>query len=407
MINFRFLSKNFSKNLKVNFINNNLNTKNLIYFCNESDLTTQPNELSKILGQPHNELRLKDLKSKNTTMFYKWSDDVNECPFSERMLVVKCDKNPDKLRNLAGNSLKALSAFKLNEIDVKFSKELPIQQRLIILNSLIMSNYSFEIKSKAKEVKGNNKEEGEQDNDNNNSELKELEQLNVLNDEIIHLNQNDVNFWINLAKANLYTRDLANSRGENGNCGAFEREAKSISDEADNITVEVIKGKELENKGLNLLYNVGKAAQSEPRLVIMKYQGNDKEEAVSHAFVGKGVTFDTGGLNLKPTNYIEDMYLDKHGAANALAIMRYVAKMKLPVNIVCALALAENSIDSRSYKPSDIITSYKGLTVEITNTDAEGRLCLADALSYIQQQYKPTYLVDFATLTGACMVALV
>ena len=173
------------------------------------------------------------------------------------------------------------------------------------------------------------------------------------------------------------------------------------------VGVEIIKGKKLAENNLNLLYSVGKSADSEPRLIILTYKGDKNTNLFKYSVVGKGVTFDTGGLNLKPTGHIEDMYLDKHGACNALAVFKYAVEQNLPINLVCSLACAENSIDSSSYKPSDIITSYKGLTVEITNTDAEGRLCLADAVSYVQKNYQPIHIIDLATLTGACMVALV
>jgi len=101
------------------------------------------------------------------------------------------------------------------------------------------------------------------------------------------------------------------------------------------------------------------------------------------------------------------MYIDKHGASTALGVMMLVASLNLKINIVCALALAENAIDSNSYKPGDILTSLKGHTVEVGNTDAEGRLCLADVMTYVQQIHKPKKMIDIATLTGACMVALV
>jgi leucyl aminopeptidase len=110
---------------------------------------------------------------------------------------------------------------------------------------------------------------------------------------------------------------------------------------------------------------------------------------------------------LKPTGYIETMYLDKCGACSSLGVMMLAASLGLKINLVCALALAENSIDGTSYKPNDIITSYKGYTVEIGNTDAEGRLCLADVMTWVQEKYKPKKMIDIATLTGACMVALV
>jgi leucyl aminopeptidase len=132
---------------------------------------------------------------------------------------------------------------------------------------------------------------------------------------------------------------------------------------------------------MNLLYNVGKAANSAPRLIHLRY--NNGGDGKRFAIVGKGVTFDTGGLNLKPTNFIEDMYLDKAGACATLGLFKFIVDQQLPINISCMLALAENAIDSKSYKPSDILESKKGLTVEIGNTDAEGRLCMADAMTFV------------------------
>lgn len=177
------------------------------------------------------------------------------------------------------------------------------------------------------------------------------------------------------------------------------------------VDIEVIKGEQLLNEDMKLFYSVGKSAKTEPRLIILKYVGfkNELDSSTtdySHCILGKGLVFDNGGVNLKPTGYIEDMFIDKHGACNALSVFEAIVKLGLKVNLICALAVAENAIDSNSYKPSEIITSRKGLTVEVGNTDAEGRLCLADSLTYIQDKYKPSVLIDVATLTGACMVAL-
>lgn len=140
-------------------------------------------------------------------------------------------------------------------------------------------------------------------------------------------------------------------------------------------------------------------------MIAVHYEGNP-ESKETIALVGKGVTFDTGGLNLKPTGYMEDMYGDKNGACAVIGALEGTLATKPKVNVVFAMGFAENSIDSKSYKPGDIIASRKGLTVEIGNTDAEGRLVLCDTLTYIQQTYKPTTVIDLATLTGAVKVAL-
>ena len=157
---------------------------------------------------------------------------------------------------------------------------------------------------------------------------------------------------------------------------------------------------------MNLFYNVGKAATSEPRCITVLYKGNPESDDVDIAFVGKGLTYDTGGLNLKPTGAIEDMYYDKAGACAVMGALKGAIELGIKKNVVFAMGFAENAIDNKSYKPLDIIKSMKGITVEIGNTDAEGRLVLADTFTFVQKEYKPKKLVDLATLTGAIMVAL-
>ena len=137
---------------------------------------------------------------------------------------------------------------------------------------------------------------------------------------------------------------------------------------------------------MNLFYEVGKCATSEPRCIVVHYQGNpDLKDQIEVALVGKGLTFDTGGLNLKPSKYIEEMYLDKGGACAVMGALHGAIELNLHKNIVFVMAFAENAIGKNAYKPSDIIKSLKGLTVEVGNTDAEGRLVLADAITYTCQ----------------------
>jgi len=170
--------------------------------------------------------------------------------------------------------------------------------------------------------------------------------------------------------------------------------------------VEVLQAEDLQKEKMNLFYEVGKGAVSQPRCVIVHYQGNPESDEVDYAIVGKGLTYDTGGLNKKPTGFIEDMHGDKGGSVAVIGAMQGVLELGLKKNIVFACGFAENAIGSRVYKPGDIIKSKKGLSVEVGNTDAEGRLVLADTLTYVQENYKPKSVVDLATLTGACVVAL-
>ena len=152
----------------------------------------------------------------------------------------------------------------------------------------------------------------------------------------------------------------------------------------DKITdVRCIKGDDLLAHKMGLFHAVGRGAQSAPRCMVVKYTGNPESDETL-ALVGKGLTYDTGGLNLKATGYMESMYGDKNGSCAVIGALHGVLETQPKLNIVFAMGFAENAIDSKSYKPGDILTSMKGLTVEIGNTDAEGRLVLADTFTYVQ-----------------------
>lgn len=172
------------------------------------------------------------------------------------------------------------------------------------------------------------------------------------------------------------------------------------------VKVTVLDDKTLSKKGFGALMAVGKASENLPRLVLMEYKGPKAKAGKPVALIGKGITFDSGGYSIKTGEGMQDMKLDMSGAAAVAGAMMVLAATKAPVHVVAALALAENMISDEGYRPSDIITSLSGQTIEITNTDAEGRLVLADAMWHVQQTYKPRVMVDIATLTGAAMVAL-
>ena len=148
---------------------------------------------------------------------------------------------------------------------------------------------------------------------------------------------------------------------------------------------------------------VAKGSINKPRMVVLDYNGSKGKKPI--AIVGKGVTFDSGGLNLKPYPYILNMKDDKAGAVAAIHIIEACSRLKLPLNLIVVTPLCENMIDAASYRPDDVLKAYNGMTVEIKNTDAEGRLILADALSYAAEK-KPQAIIDIATLTGASLVVL-
>ena len=171
------------------------------------------------------------------------------------------------------------------------------------------------------------------------------------------------------------------------------------------VKVEVLGEKEMEKLGFGALLGVGQGSIRESQLVIMQWNGGEVSQQPV-AVVGKGVTFDTGGINIKPSNGMEDMKYDMAGSGVVLGLIKSLALRKAKVNVVGVMALAENMPSGSAQRPSDVVTSLSGQTIEILNTDAEGRLVLADALWYTQNKYKPQYMIDLATLTGAITVAL-
>ncbi|MCM2129863.1 leucyl aminopeptidase [Larsenimonas rhizosphaerae] len=170
------------------------------------------------------------------------------------------------------------------------------------------------------------------------------------------------------------------------------------------LNVTILDEQELENLGAGALLAVGRGSEEPSRLIIMEYRGAGNEEA-PHVLVGKGITFDSGGISIKPGADMDEMKFDMCGAASVFGTMKTLLETRPAINVVGIVAAAENMPDGRAFKPGDIIKTLKGLSVEILNTDAEGRLVLCDALTYAER-FNPASVIDIATLTGACIVAL-
>lgn len=179
--------------------------------------------------------------------------------------------------------------------------------------------------------------------------------------------------------------------------------AKSLASK-NKLKCTILSKNELRQKGFGGITAVGQGSKNEPKLIILEYNG--KKDDGPTVLVGKAVTFDTGGISIKPAEKMDEMKFDKCGGCTVLGIMKAVSELKLPVNIIGIIPSVENMPGGESYRPGDIIKLYGGSTAEILNTDAEGRLILSDALSYGVKTYKPKAILDFATLTGACIVAL-
>jgi leucyl aminopeptidase len=199
-----------------------------------------------------------------------------------------------------------------------------------------------------------------------------------------------------------FTRQLSNMRATVCNPDYMETVIRAV---ADGLDVHVIKGPELQKQGLNCHYEVGKGATAPPRYISVSYYGNPTSGEVDLALVGKCLTYDTGGLNIKKST-MEEMHLDKTGACAVLGTLHATMTLKPKKNVVFVFGIAENAIGASVYKPGDIIKSLKGLTVEVGNTDAEGRLVLADCITYTCRKFNPRRMIDIASLTGSIMVAL-
>ncbi len=212
---------------------------------------------------------------------------------------------------------------------------------------------------------------------------------------------------LTIAEAANITRDIANATGDDMTPQALAEATKTVF-KGTKATVKVFDEKEIKKMGMGLLHAVGKGADDAPRFIVIEYWGAGKEnkKAKPIVLIGKGITYDTGGLNVKPSGSMHDMHLDMTGGASVIGAISAAVELGLKKNIIGLIPAAENSVSAKSMRAGDIATSLSGQTVEILHTDAEGRLVLADAMTYAQKHYKPALMVDIATLTGAALVAL-
>jgi len=199
------------------------------------------------------------------------------------------------------------------------------------------------------------------------------------------------------------TRDLADMPGNVCTPTYLAKTAQAMGKKYA-MTTTVLDEAKMKRLGMGALLSVSKGSREPARLIAMEYSGGEKGQAPI-VLVGKGLTFDAGGISIKPAAAMDEMKYDMCGGASVLGVMRALGELKLPLNVVGVVASSENLPDGAANKPGDVVTSMKGLTIEILNTDAEGRLILCDALTYVEK-FKPAVVIDIATLTGACMVAL-
>lgn len=218
------------------------------------------------------------------------------------------------------------------------------------------------------------------------------------------LNATEIRRLTTIFEAVKLTKDLINTPPMKATPTYVAETAKRVAKRLKKVSLKILGEKELKKLGCGGILAVGQASSEESRLIILQYDGGKKGEAPI-ALIGKGVTFDTGGLNIK-TMMMRTMKQDLAGAATVLGVFQAACELSMPKNIVAVIPTVENAINERAYRPDDILTMYNGKTVEITNTDGEGRLILADALAYTEKQFKPRAMIDVATLTGACLYAV-
>lgn len=242
------------------------------------------------------------------------------------------------------------------------------------------------------------------------SRYKKEQKKDVIEEGIIHLDTKDlkdaeegIRVGQMTSRAVTFVRDLVNEPSSVTTPTFLALTAQSIAKENPLVTCEVLETKDMKRLGMGGILGIAKGSDEDPKFIRLAYKGTSEKTIV---LVGKGITFDSGGLSLKPDTGMETMKMDMAGAATVLGIFSALKTLKPKVNIVGLIASCENMPSGKAIKPGDVVTALNGKTIEIVNTDAEGRVILADALSYASKFEKPDALIDLATLTGACMVAL-
>ena len=323
---------------------------------------------------------------------FKASQDET-CYLSEfKTLYVGVEANEhDLFRSAAATAVKALSKYKysslklaqydVNNADTIFSA---------LVEGFLLGEYKFDTYKSEKSTSSLN----EVIFSSKNIEDKASDLL-ILNEA---LNQAIIS-----ATATNFARDLVNTTPEDMYPEKLTQIAKELAD-TNEMGCQILGEDALADENMNAMLCVGRASRHDSQLIHLSYTPKDPIATIS--LIGKGLTYDSGGLSLKPANSMVGMKLDKSGGCAVLAIMKAVSELKLPVEVHGIIGAVENMIGGDAYKPDDVLTAKNGKTIEVRNTDAEGRLVLADCLSYAQEKVKADYIFDYATLTGACVVAL-
>jgi leucyl aminopeptidase len=299
----------------------------------------------------------------------------------------KQDFTPELARITAGKVTRMVKSLGLAEFSIFLTPKPSKEIVSAITEGIKLANYSF---NKYKTIK-------EPDSD------KEIDKSYILVEDYDQTLVNVVNESSIISESVNFARDLGNLPPNECSPAELAKIAAELS--SSKIKVRTIETNELRSNQLNGIVSVGAGSSSPPKLIVIEYSGRKLGE-VDFLILGKAVTFDTGGISLKPSEKMEEMKFDKCGGCNVIAIMKALDRLTLPINVVGMIPAVENMPSGTSYRPGDIIRMHNGKTVEIANTDAEGRIIMADALSYGIHSYSPKAILDMATLTGAAIIAL-
>ncbi len=348
-----------------------------------------PSQLKDIIKQRK---KKKDFTAKKETKLCIVKDDPK---LPEKILLYGLGRlkelDATKVRVISASLAKEIQAKQIKNINIHFPKEL-YDFAKPFLEGLALVNYNPNIFQTSK-----NKTENEK---------KLITKIDFqMPDKNTKSIKKDFDETIKLIEGVYFVRDLVNKPNNEINAETLSKIAKENAKEG-GYKITILNKKQLEKLKMGALLGVNRGSTIEAKLVVMEYKPKKPTNKKPILLVGKGVTFDSGGYNLKPTRAIENMKEDMAGAGVVIGLFKLLKKFGINKHIIGITPLTENSIGPNAQAVNDIITTYSGLTVEVTNTDAEGRLILADAISYGIKKYSPSILIDLATLTGACMVAL-
>ena len=296
----------------------------------------------------------------------------------------KKNLDPEKTRNLTGKVVNKAKELGISEFVLIPFKNMDKEHLSAMVEGIKLSDYSF-----------NNYKKDEDRND--------LNQVRILIRNDMKNSQKIIQHSVVVSDAVIFTRDISNLPPNDCSPKDLATLSKKLS-ENQKVKVRVIEKEEMKSYGFEGILAVGKGSASSPKLIVLEYSGSTKKRPI--VIVGKAVTFDTGGISIKPSEKMEEMKFDKCGGCNVLGIMKAVSDLGLDTNVIGIIPAVENMPSGTSYRPGDIIKMYNRKTVEVLNTDAEGRIILGDALSFAVKTFAPKTIIDMATLTGAAIIAL-